>query len=170
MIQFVGWNVVAEKISAVVSEPHFSRRRMPVEANAVAHAAGENLRPRAVRLHAQDRGKPRVVRTFADIAWPTDGNVEKPVGSESNELLAVMRLGRQIAFHHRRRRRLFECGFNVVVSSDATDLGDVEGAISKRDAAWVLQSLGDRVDLIGFVVVVPIDDGVHLVVVARADK
>src|SRR6185436_11954660 len=116
-----------------------------------------------VGFHAQDRREPLIVRTLADIARRADRNIEKSVWSEADEFLSVMRLRGQITFDDDCRWWLFEFGFDVVVAGDAADLGDIQRAFSKRDTARVLQSLGDRVDLIGLVIVVPIDKRVHLV-------
>jgi hypothetical protein len=62
---------------------------------------------------------------------------------------------------------------DVVELHDAVDLADVEGAIAERDAARLVQPLGNRDDLIGLVVAVLIDDGVDRVaggLVAAADE
>ena len=91
--------------SRPLSVNHSSRvRGCQSKPTRVAHAARENFRRRAVRLHPQDRGEPRIVGALADIARPADRHVEQAVGSERDELLAVMRLGRQILVDDHRLR------------------------------------------------------------------
>jgi hypothetical protein len=53
-VEFVGRAVVAQHVAAVVGEPQHAIDRAPVEADAVAHAAGEDLASGAVGVHAQD--------------------------------------------------------------------------------------------------------------------
>src|SRR3982750_4736608 len=154
VIQLVGRNVVAEQIAAVVGKPQLARCRMPVESNAVAHAAGEDLGGRAIRLHAKNRRKPRILRPLADVERATNGNQKQPVGSASEDLPSVMALGGQIALYNNRRGWLFECGLDVVVPGYAADLADIQRAISKCDAARIVQALRDRVDLVGLVILV----------------
>src|SRR3954471_22229097 len=54
VIQLVRRNVVAEQVASIVGEPQLAGCRMPVESNAVAHTAGEDLAARAIRLHAKN--------------------------------------------------------------------------------------------------------------------
>jgi hypothetical protein len=87
-VEFVGRAVVAQHVAAVVGEPQRAIDRAPVEADAVPHAAREDLAPGAVGVHAQDR---RIgVAGIADVAGRADRHVKLAVGAEGDELPAVV--------------------------------------------------------------------------------
>ena len=163
-IQLVARHVVTHVVPAVVRKPQLAGLRMPVEADRVAHAAGEHLEPRAIRLHAKNRRVARIVLFLvADIARAADRYVEQTVRSKGDELLPVMRVFRQCVVHDDRLARRLEPRLDVVELHDAVDLAHVESAIAERDAARLVQPLGNGDDLIGLVVAVLIDHGVDRV-------
>ena len=94
VVQFVGRYVAAERIATVFGEPHFFRRRVPVETNRVPHAARKHLRARSVRVHPGDRCELRIAR-LADVARRPDRHIQLSVGPERDELPAVVPLGRK---------------------------------------------------------------------------
>jgi hypothetical protein len=140
-VQFVGRRVVAEHVAAVVGEPQCAVHRVPVEADAVADAAGEYLPPRAVGVHAQHC---RIgVAGIADVAGRADRHVKLAVGAEGDELPAVVDIARQAVGNHRRRRRSGEAIVNVIVAQDAVHRADIQRAMAPGQAAGHVQSGGD---------------------------
>ena len=99
MVQLVGRLVVTHVVAPVVGEPEILRGRIEVEAHAVAHAARDHLRLAASQV---DPGDGRVQRggRRADVARRADGNVELAVGTEGDELPAVVAVrGEGVAGH-----------------------------------------------------------------------
>ena len=162
-------------LSRPLSVNQISRvRGMPVEADGVADAAGEDLDAGAVRLHPEDRGVSRVVLLFvADVAGRADRHVEHAVRSEGDELLPVVRVLRQrVVDDHRLARRL-QARLDVVEADDAADLADVQRAVVEGDAVRLVEALGDGQHLVGLVVAVLVDQGIDRVagrLVSRADE
>ena len=158
-VQLIARHVVTHHVAAVVGEPELARLRVPVEPDGIPDAAREDLEPRAVRLHPHDRGVTRIV-PLADVARSADGDIQQPVGSECDELLAVMGVLRERVVHDGRLRRRLELRLDLVEADDPVDLGDEERALAKRDAIRLVQSLRNGEHLIRLVVTVAIDDGV----------
>src|SRR6185503_9821713 len=83
-IELVVRQVVAEHVAAVIGEPQLARFRVPVEADAVAHALSEHLEVGPVGPHPQYGRNPG--RRHADVARRADRYVQQIVGSEGDEL------------------------------------------------------------------------------------
>ena len=60
--------------------------------------------------------------------------------------------------------------FDVIEAEDAADLSNVERAVPEGDAIGRIQSGGNRINVVGFAVPVAVDNGIHLVPAAVADK
>ena len=72
--------------------------------------------------------------------------------------------------HHLGTGGLGQIAGDVPPAQDPADLGDVERPIPEGDAARLLQSLREHVDLIRPVIAVAVDDRIHLALGARADE
>src|SRR5215469_18389607 len=105
---------------------------MPIHADNLADAAGDDLHPAAVEIDTPDLGVRR--RWHAVVARRTDVEIELVVGPDGQELPAVRRVVRQIAIDHRRLRRVVELTFYVVDLRDLVDLSDIERAVVESDA------------------------------------
>ena len=169
MVQFVARRVVAEVIAAVVGKPHLARRRMPVEAHGVAHAAREDFLARAIRLHSQNRGVG--LAAIAHVARRADGHVQQAIGAEADELPSVMPIARQLVGDDRRRAGVLEVRLDVVEANHAVDLGHIQRAVAERDAVrHVPQTADDRDDAIRFAVLVLVAQRVHVARVPGAGE
>src|SRR5688500_4223672 len=56
-VELVGGHVVAQLVAAVVREPESAGLGVPVEADRVPYAGGEDLEARPVRVHPRDAGQ-----------------------------------------------------------------------------------------------------------------
>src|SRR6266850_306532 len=86
-IELVLGNVLGDPVAAVVGEVQFLRHRMPVEADRVAHAPGDDFHAAAVEIDAADLRMR--VRRLTDVAGRADRNVELVVRPDADELPAV---------------------------------------------------------------------------------
>src|SRR5438093_5507566 len=110
----------------------------PVEADAVAHAAREDLDRTAVRLHARDRLVQRP-RRYADVARRAHRHVEPAVGTERDELPAVVAVTGVAVGDHDGRGRAVEPRLDLVEPQDPGDLRDVERAVADGDAVGAVE-------------------------------
>ncbi len=88
VVEFVGREIIAQMIAAIVGEPQFVRLRMPVEADRIAHAPGVDFQLTPVRVHAHNRAKAFVI-LFTDITWRADRDIQLAIRPEADELPAV---------------------------------------------------------------------------------
>jgi hypothetical protein len=152
--------VLVLPVAAVVGEPELARLGVEVEAHRIAHAAGHHFHARAVGIVAADL---RVVgRGLADVAGGSDRHIELAVGSEGQELPAVVPFGRQLERrrHVDRLRRAVELVLDAVETQHLVDRGDVERAVAEGQPVGLGRSLdqdlvralaalvGDRVDAV----------------------
>src|SRR5262245_34925774 len=144
-VETVARDVFAEPVTRVGGEVELLRHRMPVEADAVAHAVRPVLEPGAIRVHARDVGV-RVGRD-TDVAGRADVEVELAVGPEGQVLPAVRRILRQRVVDHLHLGRAVELALDAFHLRDAMDRGDVERAVLEGDASGQVQALGDRLHL-----------------------
>ena len=142
---------------------------MEVEADGVAHAAGDDLRPPAGEVDPGDRRVQRP-RRLADVARRADRHVEPAVRAEGDELPAVVLVGREGIAHDLGLRRSREVAGHVAESQDAAHLGDVQGAVAEGEPARQVEPARQHVDLIRPVIAVPVDHRVHLALGARARR
>src|SRR5689334_20762084 len=91
VVELIGRHIVAHVVRAVVGEPELLGARVPVEADAVADPARENL-ALAARGVAADGSV--FVFGLAHVARRADADVEQAIGTEANRLVAVMRVVR----------------------------------------------------------------------------
>ena len=114
VIELIGRQIVAEQVAAVVGEPQGFTLRMPVEANAIAHAVGINFSVTSVGIQALDVGVTAGVR-LANIARRADWDVKLAVRAEGDELPTMVRIaGKSVADDNRFRR---------IVEPQRTDAG-----------------------------------------------
>src|SRR5574337_1160774 len=139
MIQLVRRQIVAHPVSSVVGEPELMRLRMPIEPNRIADAPREDLQLGPVRQIGRDR---RVARVFAltDITWRADRDIQPAVGTEANELPAMMAIPGKAVVHYHGRRRVLQVSLDIVVPQDPVYLGYVERAVVKCDAIRHIQA------------------------------
>lgn len=168
-VQLVGRHVVAEVVAAVVGEPEVAGRGVPGEADRVADAVGEDLAVAAVGIQAGEARVDRVIAE-ADVARRANGHVELPVGTEVDELPAVMAVGREVVADDDRCGRIVEVGLDVVVACDPRILSDVEVAVMHRDTVRRVETVGDDDDALAAAVAVLVADGPDAVVGAGADE
>jgi hypothetical protein len=167
-IELVIGNVVAHVVAPVVGEPELVRLRIPVEADAVAYAARENLHAGSVGFEARDRGIRGVAQ--ANVAGRADGNVEEAVGTETDELPAVQRVVWIAVVEHDRVRRMLEVALDVVIAEDSPCVGHVEGAVAERDTVRRGETRSDHQSVVTDAVVVSVDDGVNHARTLGADE
>jgi hypothetical protein len=129
-----------------------------VEADGVAHPAGDDLHAAAVEVHAPDVRVLVRVR-IADVARGADRHVELAVGPDLDELPAVRDLARELIVDHDRRRQLVEVLLDVGVAGDLLRRGHVERALVVFDAVRQEELLGERLHL---ALAATVDDGVEL--------
>ena len=120
---------------------------MPVEADRVAHATGENLAAGTIGVHAQDAGKRRF--GFADVAGRTDRHIEFSVRAEGDEFPAVTRIVGQGVSHHHGCGWAIQLPVDVVETQDAIDGRHVEVAVLPCHTYRHLQAIGDDRDALG---------------------
>jgi hypothetical protein len=145
MVEFVGRQVVAEQVAAVVGEPELPGLRLPVEADAVAYASGIDISAAAIGIHAQDIGVALRIGV-ADVAGRAYRHVEFAVRAEGDEFPAMMRLAGQPVGHQHGCRRLRQASLDIVVAQDAAHRRDVETAVPVGHADRALQTAGDDGD------------------------
>ena len=125
--------------------------------------------PPPVDVQARDRGVERA-RQRADVAGSADGDVQAAVGTEGDELPAVVGvLGERVA-GDLGAGGLGQVAGDVAEAQDAADGGDVEAAVAERDAAGIVQATGQHVNGLGAVVTVTVHDCVDLALGPRADE
>src|SRR5262245_13472201 len=137
VVELVGRDVVAEVVAAVAREPELARGRVPVEADAVPHAAREDLALPLGGVQAADRAV--LALRLAHVARRADADVELPIGPEAKRPEPVVAIARQVVDDDRRLRRALEARLDVVVAQDARDLADVQRAVAERDAVRRLE-------------------------------
>ena len=115
--------------------------RAPVEADDVAHAARDGLEAAAVGLHALDDAV--ALARLADVARRADRHVELAVGTEGDELPAVVRLAGKRSVTTTGAGGCGEAVVDAVEAQDLRDRGDVEIAVAPGDARRHLQAAGD---------------------------
>ena len=168
-VQLVRRDIVPHEVPPVVGKPEFARRRMPVEAHGIAHAAHIDFQVRSVRVHAHYRRITRI-RALADVARCAHGNVQLAVGAESDELPPMMSVGRETRVDHDRFRGIFQAVFDVVVPENPADLGDVERSVAKRNPTRHPEPAVQDNHLVGGEVSVPVPNGVDVPCAAGADE
>jgi hypothetical protein len=163
---FGGRDVVAEHVAAVVGEPQLPRARVPVEAHAVADAAGEDLEAFQVGIHPGYRSIR--IAAVAGVARRAHGHVEPAVGTEADEFPAVGAFAGKAVEHDLRLRRRGEVRLDRIEAGKAVHLGHVERAIANRHAVGHVEAARDRQHLAGAAAVVA--DGVDLARAHRAHE
>ena len=131
-VQFVLRAVVAEPVAAMVGEPQFARLGMPVETLRVAHAGGDHLHARAVRVVAADLRV--LLGRLADVAGRAERHVELLVRAEGEVLPVVVLLGRQVEFGRHVDRLHVGLVLDVVEAQHLVDRHDVQRAALDRDS------------------------------------
>ena len=142
VVQFVGRQIVAQQVAPVVGEPQFAGSGLPVEADAVAHAACDYLEIGAIRPHAGDDREAFRVR-LADIARSPDRHVEPAIRTEGDEFPAMVALPREIVPDCERRRGIVEVPTDAVEAQDAVDRRNMEISIAESDADGHRQAAGN---------------------------
>src|SRR5262245_66070394 len=103
VVELIGRYVVSEHVAPVVREPELARGRVPVEADAVPHAAREDLAlSSAGGVQAADRAV--LALRLAHVARRADADVEQPIGPEAERLEAVVAIARQVVGYDHRLR------------------------------------------------------------------
>jgi hypothetical protein len=105
-----------------------------------------------------------------DVARRADGDVQLAVGTEGDELPAVVAVGRKVVAGHFGLRRAGQIAGDVGEFQDAIHHGDVERPVPEGHAARLAQPAGQDVHGIGLAVAVAIDDRIDLALGARADE
>ncbi len=168
-VQFVGRDVVAEPVAAVVGEPEVPGLRVPVEPYRIPDAPGVGLEIGPVRVHPEDGAEPLVVGV-ADVAGHTYRNVEFPVGSERDEFPPVQCFIGKCVAHHLRFGRVREVRLDIVVTQDAADLGDVKRTVPEGDAVRGVETACDGDHLIASSVAIAVGDGVDVSGITTSDE
>ncbi len=162
-VQNVWWCFVAEPVSPIAREPQLARVRMPVESDRIANPACEHFQIAAVRVHPCNRCVPRLlVSSIAHVARSPDGHVELPVRAERDVLPTVHPIRRERAVHDDRLGGIVEARLDPVVPKNPVDLGDIKRTVTECHAVRHVQPRVDGDDLVRFVIVVPVQDGVDL--------
>src|SRR5215510_6199350 len=115
MIQLIRWNIVAQVIAPVISEPQLFGHRMPVETHGIADTSSKYLRRRSVRLHAADK-RVTILVGLTYIARRSYGNVEQPVGAKSDKLPSVMAVLWKLVIDRDRLWGIGETGLDIIVA------------------------------------------------------
>ena len=144
-VEPVARHVLAQPVARVRREVELLRHRVPVEADAVAHAMGPVLEAGAVRIDARDVGV-RVGR-HTDVARRADVEIQLAVRAERQVLPAVRSVLGQRLVDHLHLGRAVELALDPFHLGDPVDLGDVERTILESDAVRQIEALGDRLDL-----------------------
>ncbi|MNP35891.1 hypothetical protein D3C76_1292420 [compost metagenome] len=98
-VQLAVGYIVAHQVAAVVAEPELAGPRVPIETHGVAHAPRHQLQATAVGVHAMDGGVD--VRVLvAEVARRAHRDVKLAVGTEGDELPAVVGLSREVGVDH----------------------------------------------------------------------
>src|SRR5215475_133244 len=119
--------------------------RVPVEPDAVPHAARYVLEASAVRVEPRDI---RIrLRRQADIAGSADVEVELAVRPEGEELPPVGLVLRQGVDHDHGLSGIVEIVLDPLPLDDAVLRGDIERAIAECDAVGQIEPFGDGLDL-----------------------
>ena len=137
-VELVRRQVVAEPVAAVVGEPQVAALRMPGEAHAVAHTAGEHAPVAAVRAHADDGAQ---VPRLTYVAGRTHGDVQPPIRAETDVAPAVVAIGLHLRHHHRLRRGV-QALLDTVETQDAAAFRHVQGAVAESHAVGHVQPPG----------------------------
>ena len=117
--------VVTHPVATVIGKPQFLGDGVPVKAQGVAHAGGDNLHARSVRVIAANL---RVLRAgqHADVARRAKRHVELAVRAEAQVFPVVMLLLGQIEDGGHVHRLHSRVAFNAVVTQHLVDGHHVE--------------------------------------------
>ena len=159
-VQLVRRAVVAEIVAAVVGEEQLAGDRLPVEADRVADAAGEDLELVAVRAQPDDRALEALDPT--DVAGaPTPRRACRRGRGQRSASRGGSGRGARRRHDHLEPARGVE-------ADDPMLLGDQQAAVRGQcQAVRHLQAAGDRDHPIGAAVALRIEDREHLAVPGR---
>src|SRR5262249_55667504 len=143
-IELVIRAIVAQPIARVFAEPVLTGARIDVAAHTVTDAERDDFREPVRRVDTPDlRGRGR---RQALVAGRSNGHIEPAVLIERQIFPAMRNVGRQIVVDDLRLRHVVEIGFGIVVLVNLVDIGDVERAVSERDAGRYPHALDDGFD------------------------
>src|SRR5262245_58603058 len=164
-VELVIGQVFRQPVAAVVGEVELLRRRMPVEADRVAHAARDHLGSTAVEADAADL--PVGLRRLADVAGRADIYIELLIRPETHELPAVRLMIEEVAVDDGRLSRIVDLVLDALQLGNARALGDVERALVEGEAVRPIQARGNDLDL---ALAARLGDRIDLVEQAVADE
>ena len=144
---------------------------MPVETHGVAYAVGEHFLPAPIRIHTCNGPEPLILTgPVADVAWRPDRDVELAVRPKPDELPAMRSLRRKGFVDDHCLRRIPEATFDAVVPQDPIHLSHIERSVPERDAIGHVETGGQRHHLVGSIVLVAVEHGIHVPGLAGADE
>src|ERR1700733_12885568 len=164
-VEFVVRKVFRKPVAAVVGEVELLGFGIPVEADGVADADGNDFRARTVEVDTADLAMILVMQHV--VAGLADRNIELVVRSDGDELPAVGFVLRQVVVDHGGLRRIVEIVFDLFDLRHLREFGDIKGAVLEGDAVRAVEAGRDDLDL-AFAVLV--DDGIDLVDRAATDE
>src|SRR5262245_30577775 len=109
IVQFIGRNVIAHQVAAVLRKPQLFGYGMPVETDRVPNPARKYLEAGAVRRHSVNHSMLSI--GTADVAGSANRNVEHPVRTKRDELPTMMGLVREPVIDNNRPRWVLELRF-----------------------------------------------------------
>ena len=164
-VELVMGNIFRQPVATVIGEIEFFCRRIEIEPNRVAHAAGDRLHAAAVEIHAHDL---RIgLRRQANITRRADIDVELVIGPERHELPAVRLVVREAVVDDDGLGRIGDIIFDIFELRDLGAFGDIERAVVEGEAVGPIQT-GRNDEEFAFTAL--FDHGIHFVENSVADE
>src|SRR5262245_45612589 len=88
-VEFTGWEVITQKVAAVVRGVERAVPWRPVEADTVAQSCGDDRAVLSFGGEAHERGAPCIVFD-ADIAGRTLREIQRAIGADAHRLAPVI--------------------------------------------------------------------------------